>query len=152
MTSYLITTLFLEVSTTNNTVLIDGVTQNIQNIQNPGTTTKTGSLQFEQIVQFIQTTSLYAYTGSLTTPPCSPGLKFHLASQPLPVSVDNYLKIKAVIGYNSRDLQNEPGQQNLLSIAANDFKTISKASGASRASLIPVPLSLLSFVLGYLWL
>jgi hypothetical protein len=162
----MVTTVLLEMSATNNTALIDGVTQNIQNIQNPGTTTKTGLLQYQPVVNFLLSTPLYDYTGSVTTPPCAEGVRILIASQPLPLSVANYLALKNVLKFNSRYTQNAIGQPNLLSVAADDLKTLqggspksgSPTSGGAKsgsaksgASLIPV-LSLLSFIIGYMWL
>jgi hypothetical protein len=58
-----------------------------------------------------------AYTGSLTTPPCTSGPTFYITTTPLPLNVATYNSMKAVMGFNSRFAQNAPGEENLLSLS-----------------------------------
>ncbi|KAI9151113.1 hypothetical protein H9P43_009728 [Blastocladiella emersonii ATCC 22665] len=44
----------------------------------------------------------FSYSGSLTTPPCTEGVTWFVASQPLTMSVSQLEKITNVIGYSSR--------------------------------------------------
>ncbi|THV01079.1 carbonic anhydrase [Dendrothele bispora CBS 962.96] len=69
------------------TELLTAVTENLGDIETPGTATKTGALDFQQLIETIQTTPLFQYSGSLTTPPCAEGLTFLVVSEP--VSVPN---------------------------------------------------------------
>ena len=50
------------------TELLTNVIKNINDIQEPGTVTKTGPLDFGPVVEALQTKKLFQYTGSLTTP------------------------------------------------------------------------------------
>jgi len=56
--------------------------------------------------------------GSLTTPPCAEGLTFLVTSVQLPLDVATYNKVKAVVGFNSRFIQNTPSSPNLLSLSS----------------------------------
>jgi carbonic anhydrase len=57
----------------------------------------------------------YAYSGSLTTPPCSEGVKFVIpVNQTFPISVHQFNALKNVIKFNSRYTQNNLGMKNLL--------------------------------------
>ncbi|EEB90016.1 hypothetical protein MPER_11835, partial [Moniliophthora perniciosa FA553] len=58
------------------TELLTSVIENIDDVKEPGSVTKTGALTFEELVYAIQTKPLFLYTGSLTTPPCEKGLKY----------------------------------------------------------------------------
>jgi carbonic anhydrase len=101
------------------TELLTSVIANIDKVEKPGTVTKTGALKFGPLINVLQTKPLFQYTGSLTTPPCAEGLTFLVLEEPLPLNVATYNKIKKVIKFNSRYVQNQLGKQNLLSIAEN---------------------------------
>jgi carbonic anhydrase len=49
--------------------------------------------------------SYYAYSGSLTTPPCTEGVKWHVLRAPLEVSEEQLMKIESILGANSRLVQ-----------------------------------------------
>ena len=49
--------------------------------------------------------SYYAYFGSLTTPPCSEGVKWYVLRTPLEISEEQVSKIESIIGQNSRLVQ-----------------------------------------------
>jgi len=100
------------------TELLTQVMKNIEQIGEPGTVTKTGGLQFGPLIHHIQTTPLFQYTGSLTTPPCAEGLTFLVTEEPLPVDVHTYLALKNVVKFNSRYSQNTLGQENLLQVTS----------------------------------
>ena len=85
----------------------------------PGTRTKTGALDFTEVINHVATTPLFQYTGSLTTPPCAEGLTFLVTEVPLPLNVATFNKIKNVIKFNARFTQNTLGQTNLLQVAAD---------------------------------
>lgn len=49
--------------------------------------------------------SIYRYAGSLTTPPCSEGVKWHVFSTPVTASKEQIAKLSAVLGMNARPVQ-----------------------------------------------
>lgn len=103
------------------TELLTAVTKNLKDITEPGTVTKTGRLEFDPLIEHLQTKPLFQYTGSLTTPPCAEGLTFFVTEEPLPINVETFLGIKDVVKFNSRYTQNTLGQTNLLQVASEQF-------------------------------
>lgn len=49
--------------------------------------------------------NIYRYAGSLTTPPCSEGVKWHVLSSPVTASKEQITKLSAVMGMNARPVQ-----------------------------------------------
>lgn len=76
------------------------------------------SLDFADFLDQASAQSFFRYTGSLTTPPCSEGVEWYVASNPIPLSAATYLSLKATTKTNNRFSQNAPLQPNVLSIAA----------------------------------
>ncbi|KAF9257818.1 carbonic anhydrase [Marasmius fiardii PR-910] len=102
------------------TQLLTSVIQNIGDVTTPGTVTKTGKLEFAELVDAIQTEPLFQYTGSLTTPPCAEGLTFLVMEKPMALDVKTFNSLKSVIKFNARFAQNPLGEPNVLEIAAVD--------------------------------
>lgn len=104
------------------TDLLSATTEQIADINTPGTITETGALNFEPLVNHLTTTPLMNYTGSLTTPPCTEGITFLITQHPMPINVATYNSIKSVIKFNSRFTQNSLGKANLLdqAVLANE--------------------------------
>jgi carbonic anhydrase len=100
------------------TPLLDTVISHIQAIPTAGTTTHIPSLDFESLTSVINHSQFYHYSGSLTTPPCSEGVTFMIATKPLPLYVSTYNELKAVVKSNSRFVQAGLGGENLLGVAA----------------------------------
>ncbi|KAJ6608841.1 alpha carbonic anhydrase [Mycena sp. CBHHK59/15] len=100
------------------TELLTSVIENLSNVTKPGTATKTGRLDFEPLVEAIETRPHFLYSGSLTTPPCKEGLTFLVMAEPLALDVKTYNKLKSVIKFNARYSQNTLGETNLLDVAA----------------------------------
>jgi carbonic anhydrase len=97
------------------TALVANVTSEIDSIATPGTIAEVGPLAFGPLIKAIDQQKLYGYGGSLTTPPCTEGVTFRVTSQPLPLDVASFNSLKSVLGFNSRFIQNSPGQPNVLS-------------------------------------
>ena len=55
--------------------------------------------------------SYYHYPGSLTTPPCSEGVRWYVMQVPIEVSKDQIVKFKSVIGFNARPVQELNGRK-----------------------------------------
>jgi carbonic anhydrase len=68
-------TVMCELSDRCTTDLLTYVTKNVQDIEEPGSVTRTNPLDFEPLVE-LQTTPLLQFSGSLTTPPYADGLPF----------------------------------------------------------------------------
>ena len=63
----------------------------------------------------------YQYNGSLTLPPCTDGVTWVVAKSALDVDLDDWYKLKQMIKFNARFIQNAPGQTNLIELAASSF-------------------------------
>ncbi len=48
---------------------------------------------------------VYRYMGSLTTPPCSEGVNWHVANQPIEASSDQIAALRGALGESARSLQ-----------------------------------------------
>lgn len=49
--------------------------------------------------------SYYRYAGSLTTPPCSEGVRWHVIEEPVDVSAEQIEEFRAIFQHNARPLQ-----------------------------------------------
>ena len=49
--------------------------------------------------------SVFRYMGSLTTPPCSEGVNWHVASQAMEASADQISEIRDLLGPTARSIQ-----------------------------------------------
>lgn len=117
------------------TELLTAVTEKLSEIATPGTVTETGPLDFAPLIDHLQTTPLFQYQGSLTTPPCAEGLTFLVTEQALPLDVKTYNAIKSVVKFNSRYTQNALGENNLVGVGAAALEAAnSTASAAPIAS------------------
>jgi carbonic anhydrase len=85
----------------------------------PGQTITTDPLNFAEIIEYVRTKRFYQYSGSLTTPPCSEGLSWFVGTEPLYLDVGTYNALKAAVKYNSRIIQNAPGQPNVIQVACS---------------------------------
>ncbi|KAF2273739.1 carbonic anhydrase [Westerdykella ornata] len=113
-----ISVLFQMSANETSTPFISGLRPHLAAISTPGTKTAIESgLDFASMINHVQTTELFQYTGSLTTPPCAEGLTFLVTKNPLPLDVDTFNDIKRVVKFNSRYTQNTLGEENLIGVA-----------------------------------
>ncbi|ERS95377.1 hypothetical protein HMPREF1624_08255 [Sporothrix schenckii ATCC 58251] len=98
--------------------LFDSVFAHLDDIATPGTFTKTGPLDFAGLEKHFNDHGVYAYTGSLTTPPCSENVAWYISTEPVPLNVQTYNAVKKVVKFNARYTQNTLGLDNLLELSA----------------------------------
>lgn len=119
--------LMFDLSTEASDPIIAGLTPHLSAITEAGTKTAIeAGLDFANVVAQLQTSNIFQYTGSLTTPPCSEGVIFLAMETPLKLSVPDFNAIKKVVKFNSRVTQNVLGSENIIAVAG--------LSGASAAT------------------
>ncbi|KAM0424413.1 hypothetical protein ACHAPT_010334 [Fusarium lateritium] len=99
--------------------LVETVLGSVDKITTPGSTTHTEPLAMSELVKLLTSGSFQSYAGSLTTPPCSEGVKWLVSNKKVSISTGTYLKARSVIGFNARYPQNSPGEENLLQLSAD---------------------------------
>lgn len=104
-----------------NPEVVDNIFHNLGGASEPGNYTKTEELEFDYFIDHLMHNPIYYYTGSLTTPPCTEGIKWLVSQIPLPLNVCTYNAVKRVLKYNARYTQNALGEENLLSLAASEL-------------------------------
>ncbi|CAF9924886.1 MAG: hypothetical protein HETSPECPRED_005686 [Heterodermia speciosa] len=104
-----------ELSAHSSTALLDEVFAHLAAITEPGSVTRTGRFNFNKVMENVAKNGVYTYGGSLTTPPCSEGVTWFVAKEPLPIDVDSYEKMKHVVKFNQRFTQGDLGAPNVLS-------------------------------------
>lgn len=129
-----------QLSSNTTTPLLTSLAPTLSAISEPGSIAETGPLDFSSLISTFSSVPLLTYAGSLTTPPCTEGPVFYLASQSFPIDVETYNSIKSVVGFNSRFIQNMPGGQNVMVLAeagkteaeTGETVTVAKVRKASR--------------------
>lgn len=66
------------------------------------------------VMEFTKGADVLHYEGSLTTPPCSEGIKWLVIKKSMVLDVEEFNKLAVVLGFNARYVQNPPGERNLL--------------------------------------
>lgn len=90
------------------------VLAHVRDVPNAGDTAVTGPLASKDLGPIVQDSDVYHYDGSLTTPPCTEGVKWSVVKDPAFVSAETFAGAKAAMGFNARYTQNNPGERNLL--------------------------------------
>jgi carbonic anhydrase len=100
---------------TSSSNLLETVFGSVGEIAEPGTLTKTKSLNMAELVSTLAAGSFQTYEGSLTTPPCSEGVRWLVSDQKLAIKTSTFNSVRDVIGFNSRFPQGALGEPNALS-------------------------------------
>ncbi|CAL3970109.1 unnamed protein product [Diplocarpon coronariae] len=93
---------------------LDSVLSHIGYLQSHNESAILPFLDFSTITQHFAQDMVFRYSGSLTTPPCSEGIEWIVSSQPLLIDEFTFNNAKKYLKFNSRYIQNSPGQKNLL--------------------------------------
>ncbi|KAI1408247.1 carbonic anhydrase [Hypoxylon sp. FL1857] len=103
--------------------LLETIFSSIGEIASPGTKTTTKPLVMSELVTLLMAGSFQRYNGSLTTPPCSEGVAWSVATEKLLLSKATYQAVRDVVGFNSRYPQNKLGEGNLLALILDQKAT-----------------------------
>ncbi|KAK4128030.1 carbonic anhydrase [Parathielavia appendiculata] len=121
-------------ATTTPTALLETLFSTVDQISTPGTKVKTPPLVMSEVVDFLKANAFQIYSGSLTTPPCSEGVSWHVSTARLSVTPTSFAKVRDVIGFNARFPQNTPGQPNILMLSALGSAAAAVAAAAAPAA------------------
>lgn len=101
---------FVQVEDEHTTPVIEDILSYLPDVQTPGTTTQVHAVDMSAFQEHANKLSYYAYTGSLTTPPCSESVSWFIATSPIPLYIKVYKALKDTTKTNNRYTQDNPGQ------------------------------------------
>ncbi|KAJ4357530.1 uncharacterized protein N0V89_002106 [Didymosphaeria variabile] len=118
-TQIVVLALMFELCTQSSDPIIASIAPHLDAIKEAGSKTEIESgVDFSGVLSVVQSSNIFQYSGSLTTPPCSEGVTFLAVETPLKINVPDYNAIKKIVKYNSRLSQNKLGQDNIIAVAA----------------------------------
>lgn len=100
------------------TPLLETLFASLPEITTPGSKTTTAPLSMSELVTLLKGNRFQTYSGSLTTPPCSEGVRWHVSTARLAVTPATFTRARDVLRFNARFPQNGPGEANVLMQAA----------------------------------
>lgn len=99
--------------------LLENVFDDVEKVHEAGSVTATGPLNFKRLIEHLQSSNVFQYSGSLTTPPCAQDVAWNVVDRPVLIDVSTYRKVRHIMKFNARYSQNSPGDVNLLDNARN---------------------------------
>ncbi|OAF61991.1 hypothetical protein VC83_01372 [Pseudogymnoascus destructans] len=118
--------------------LLETVFSQVAKIASPGSVVETKPLVMSELVNILLAGSFQSYSGSLTTPPCSEGVMWLVSTQKLKIQTATFKKVRSVIGFNARYLQNTPGFNNLLAVGAQSAVAAKAAAAVPAAPAVKI--------------
>ena len=113
--------LFVQLSSTQTFHTLESIILHVDAISEPGSTVEIQNLNVTDIVDVVNEASFYRYSGSLTTPPCTEGVQFFIAQDPIPLRTEKYNDLKEVLGFNARFIQSTWPAKNVLTRASESL-------------------------------
>ncbi|KAF9878090.1 carbonic anhydrase [Colletotrichum karsti] len=122
----------IEVAETTDPILA-AIFKNVDQVKTVGAHAATGPLDFSALSSHLSKSTIYQYSGSLTTPPCTESIAWNVVGTPINIDIATYKKAKGIMKFNSRYTQNNPGEMNLLENAMVSLQKIVGEQGADPA-------------------
>ncbi|KAL0931549.1 carbonic anhydrase [Colletotrichum truncatum] len=111
--------------------LLAAVFKNANKAREVGQHAPTGPLDFSGLSRHLSRSTVYQYSGSLTTPPCTESIAWNVVGTPITIDLATYKTVKSILKFNSRYTQNTPGEMNLLENAMTSLQKIIGAQGTN---------------------
>jgi len=101
------------------TPVIDILAEAVSAIPTPGDETTIKDLDFSTFIKtIVEPATYYTMASSLTAPPCTEGVVWYISTKPVSLGVVQLKKLRSVLKFNARYMQNTLGSTNLLKVAA----------------------------------